>query len=136
MILYSEGATKAQESEAEGIIAVLTAAYPNYPWAVRVYDGGFFIRNLDYPEGWGMNFKYKDVGYSASYMKRQIILMAGEWLERANLIRGYNNEDEIQVIEGLPDKYQPVNKTPLILKELGEPNPDAKLIVPQEGVRL
>ena len=125
MILYSEGATQAQEDEANGILEALTVAFPSYPWAVRVYDGGFFIRNLMYPHNYGMNCHTKKVGYSASAMKREIILMAGEWLERANLRRGRNiNEDEIQHLEGAPEKYQPI-KAPVILKPTdAQPNGD------------
>lgn len=132
MILFSEGATKAQEDEANTILDVLTTAYPTHPWAVRVYDGGFFIRNLMWPAQHGMNCKYKSVGYSASAMKREIILMAGEWLERANLRRGRNiNEDEIEYLEGAPDKYQPKMKAPIILKATEpEPKLDAEIILP------
>ena len=136
MIIYSEGATKAQEDEANGILEVLTVAYPSYPWAVRVYDGGFFIRNLDFPSNHGMNCKFKHIGYSASAMKREIILMAGEWLERANMKRGRANGDEIQRLEGAPEKYQP-KKAPLVLTPTGAvPNPNARLIVPDRHVTL
>lgn len=128
MILFSEGATKAQEDEANGILDALSTAYPGYPWAVRVYDGGFFIRNLLFPKNWGMNCHYKKFGYSASAMKRDIILKAGEWLERANLKRGRNNEDEIERLEGAPEKDQPM-RAPLVLKPTDEkPNPNARLI--------
>ena len=109
LILYQEGATQAQIDEAHGILEVLCFAYPGHPWAVRVYDGGFFIRHLEFPANWGMNCKFKDSGHSWSAMKREIILMAGEWLERAGLRRGRNlNEDEIEHVEGVPAKYQPL----------------------------
>lgn len=114
MILYTEGATKAQESEAEGIIGVLCDAYPGHPWAVRVYDGGFFIRHLEFPGNWGMNCKYKDFGHDAAVFKRTIILMAGEWLERAGLKRGRANEDETKWVEGIPTKYQPMAQKKVI----------------------
>lgn len=106
MILYSEGATKFQECEAESILATLCSVYPGYPWSVRVYEGGFFIRHLGYPAGWGMNCKAPDFAYSSSAMKRQIILMAGEWLERAQLKRGRSNDDEPEHVEGIPEKDQ------------------------------
>lgn len=112
MIVWSEGATKAQEDEANMILDALTTAYPGYPWGVRVYDGGFFIRNLDFPSNYGMNAKYKQFGYSASALKRQVIMMAGEWLERANLKRGRNNEDPIKRLEGIPEKHQPSSAKP------------------------
>ena len=109
MILYQEGATQAQIDEAHGILEVLTFAYPGHPWAVRVYDGGFFIRNLAFQANWGMCCKFKDTGHSWSEMKREIILMAGEWLERAGLKRGrYDADQEIEHLEGVPAKYQPL----------------------------
>lgn len=114
MILWQEGATKAQEDEAHGILEALTAAYPGYPWAVRVYDGGFFIRHLGYPAGWGMNCKHPQFGYSASAMKRQIILMAGEWLERASLKRGRENGDEPQYVHGVPANQQLPSEKPAV----------------------
>lgn len=108
MILYSEGGTKTQEGEAEAILEVLTTAYPNHPWGVRVYDGGFFIQYLDRPFNlpYGMNCKYKSIGYSASAMKKAIIMRAGEWLERAGLARGRGNGDEILWVEGVPEKHR------------------------------
>ena len=117
MILYSEGATKAQEAEAEQILEVLTFAYPNHPWGVRVYDGGFFIRHLDFPSQWGMNCKTKKV-YSVSSLKREVILMAGEWLERAGLKRGVGEDAGAYKVEGVPDKFQPPEFKPS-LSEMG-----------------
>ena len=109
LILYQEGATEAQIDEAHGILEVLTTSYPGHPWAVRVYDGGFFIRNLSFPHNWGMNCKFKDVGHDGAVMKREIILMAGEWLERAGLKRGrYDADQEVEYVEGVPAKYQPL----------------------------
>jgi hypothetical protein len=107
LILYSEGATKAQESEANGILEALTIAYPGHPWAVRVYDGGFFIRHLDFPKNWGMSCKYRKFGYSASALKREVIMKAGEWLERADLARGASTGKQIIHVEGVPTRFQP-----------------------------
>ena len=108
MILYSEGATQAQENEAEAILFVLTDIYPGHPWAVRVYPGGFFIRHLAFPNNWGMNCKYRDFAHDAAVLKREIIMKAGEWLERANMRRGrYDADQEIERVEGVPEKYQP-----------------------------
>lgn len=111
MILYEEGATQAQKDEAHAILDALTVAYPGHPWAVRVYGdstgGGFFIRHLDFPSNFGMNCKKRTAFFSASALKREVILMAGEWLERANLKRGRWNEDSIKRVEGVPERFQP-----------------------------
>jgi hypothetical protein len=115
VILWEEGATQGQKDEAHGILETLCAIYPGYPWGVRVYDGGFFIRHLGYPQGWGMNCKHTTFSHSSSEMKRQIILMAGEWLERAKLKRGQNvYEDEPGYVEGVPERQQlPAEKEPV-----------------------
>ena len=134
MILYSEGATKSQEDEANWILEALNVAYPGYPWVVRVTDGMFMISNLLFDPTWRMVCKHPQFGYSASAMKREVILNAGEWLERANLKRGRNNEDEITHFDGVPDKYQPDFKkdpVPVIVDESGnalrtEPMPQVK----------
>lgn len=108
MILYSEGASRAQEDEANAILDALSIAYPGHPWGVRVYDGGFFIRHLDFPKSWGMNCRHGTRLYSASALKREVILMAGEWLERAHIARSrYDADQEPYRVEGVPEKDQP-----------------------------
>lgn len=110
-MMYSEGATQAQIDQAKSILEALETAYPAHPWAVRVYGdstgGGFFIRHLDFPSNWGMNCRHGSKQYSASAVKREVILMAGEWLERAGLKRGAWDGDSIKHVEGVPEKYQP-----------------------------
>lgn len=107
--LWSEGGTKAQEAEAQAILEALDAAYPGHPWGVRVYDGGFFIRHLDFPSNWGMNCRNPTKLYSASALKRQVIMMAGEWLERARVARGRNvyGEEVNGRVDGIPENFQP-----------------------------
>ena len=107
MILFEEGATTSQHSEAHEILNSLTVAYPGHPWAVRVYDGGFFIRHLDFPANWGMNCKHQTRLYSASAMSREVIRMAGEWLERAGLKRGRWDGESTRWVEGVPKRDQP-----------------------------
>ena len=120
MILYSEGATKFQEDQAEDILGALTVAYPGYPWAVRVYDGGFFIRNLELPSNYGMNCRTNTKMYSSSAIKREVIMMAGEFLERCNLRRGIANGDPLTHIEGVPEKWQPLaSKAKIVLNPVG-----------------
>ena len=107
-VVWKEGATQAQEDEAQAILDVLSTAYPGHPWGVRVYDGGFFIRHLAFPKNWGMNYRGSGHAYSSSALKAQIIRMAGEWLERAGMARGRHDADqEIDYVEGVPEKDQP-----------------------------
>jgi hypothetical protein len=106
VILWKEGETQGQIDEANAIIEALDTAYPGHPWGVRVYPGGFFIRHLDFPANFGMNCK--GTYASASLLKRDVIMMAGEWLERAGLPRKkWDPESEILRVEGVPEKFQP-----------------------------
>lgn len=128
MIIYSHGGTKAQEDEANSILEVLSFAYPGHPWGVRVYDGGFFIRHLhpDLPAGWGMNCKFKNISHDAAVMKREIIFMAGEFLERTGMARGrYDGDQEIVRLEGVPEREQPHQKLP---EDVGLLMPDGSAI--------
>lgn len=105
-IRWKEGETQAQIDEAQSILESLDLAYPGHPWGVRVYPGGFFIRHLDLPYGWGMNCKKKFA--SASEMKKEIIFMAGEFLERAGVPRTrWDDDNSIKRVEGIPEKFQP-----------------------------
>ena len=127
MILYEEGATEAQHAEAHEILNCLTVAYPGHPWAVRVYDGGFFIRHLDFPANWGKNCKHQTRLYSASALSREVIRMAGEWLERAGLRRGRWDGESSKWVEGVPSQYQPPESKPsapfesIVVSETGAP---------------
>lgn len=107
MLIGVEGQTEAQALEATKIVFLLWEAYPGHPWHVRVYDGGFFIRHMDFPKNWGMNVKFKSVCHDVAVMKREIIRNAGEWLERAGLPRKrYEEGQETTYVEGVPNKDQ------------------------------
>jgi hypothetical protein len=107
VILATEFDSKLEEGEAEKVLGILCAAYPGHPWAVMVRGGVIFIRHLQFPGNWGMNLRVKEADFSASFLKRKIIFLAGEFLERAGLARGRENGDEIVSVEGVPFKYQP-----------------------------
>lgn len=114
-IFYKEGATQSQEDEAKWIIEALDAAYPDHPWMVRVYDGGFFIRHMNMPSNWGMNCKGQYA--TASLLKKDVIQKAGEFLERAGLRRGkWDWEEDIKRVDGVPEKWQPEPNTAKLTK--------------------
>jgi hypothetical protein len=108
-MLYTESQTDLGHNKAVEIMELLTAAYPGHPWAVRVDGGVIFIRYLDVrlSGNWGMAMKEKDSNHDAAVLKREVIRMAGEWLERAGLARGRANGDEIVTVEGIPDRFVP-----------------------------
>lgn len=108
-VLYTEGSTEAQASEAEKVMHLLTTVYPGHPWAVRVDKGIIFIRHLAFGGGnWGMNIKTSEHDWSGSNLQKQIVMAAGEWLERAGLKRGRDEGAENYRVEGVPERFQPV----------------------------
>lgn len=105
MYIWAEGDTPALEEEAQKMaFGILAEAYPGYNWWVRAYKGGFFIREMSFPDNWGMNFPRANSIYSASEYKKKVVMLAGEWLERANLIRGKSRGDEEYQVEGVKEK--------------------------------
>ncbi len=103
MLLHFEGKTPAQLDEAKAILLTLWEAYPGHPWSVRVYDGGFFIKHLAFDGSYGMNCHTRNVSHDAAVMKRTIIRNAGEWLERAGMLRGrYDSDQDAGLVEGMP----------------------------------
>lgn len=90
-------------SEAEKVVGILVSAYPNHPWGVRVDKGIIFIKYLGFRGNWGMMLKTREVDHDAAVLKKQVIFLAGEWLERAGLKRVGEGE-EIFTVEGVPEK--------------------------------
>jgi len=109
MILYTEGGTTHEEADAVYVMNVLCTAYPNHPWSVQINQGVLIIKYLGWDNhGWGMIRKMKDFSNDANVFKKSIIMAAGEWLERAGIVRGPGEEAPIVRVEGVPEKHQPV----------------------------
>lgn len=107
MILHCEGDTQALEDDAKGILSLLWNSYPGHPWSVRCSKGIIFIRHLAFPGNWGMNLRVTEVDHDAAVMKKKIIMLAGEWLERAEMIRGrYDAEQNYKLVDGVPVNEQ------------------------------
>ena len=116
IVRYAKGATQAQYDEARAILEALDIAYPGHPWSIEISGddtgGRVFIRHLAFDQGqWGMNIRHtkKDNAfYSSSAFKREVIMKAGEWLERAGLRRGAYDADSpmTQSVEGVAKKKE------------------------------
>ena len=127
MILYEEGKTPAQQDEAHNVLGLLTLAYPDHPWGVRIENGFIYIRYLD--PIWesicrgpvGVVIKAKEL-YSASQMKKDVLMAGGQLLEMMALKRGYSNGDEPQSIDGVPEKFKKKEvEVPTLVDVTGQP---------------
>jgi len=98
------------ELKAKEALSILMEAYPGYSWKVDIKGGVCFIRLLDgrLRGNWGMNLKLKSMDHDSAVFKRKIKYVAGEFLERCNLKRAWNEGAAIGHVDGIPDKYQPI----------------------------
>ena len=121
MITHQEGMTDAQEHEAHKILGLLSTCYPGHPWSVRVMPGLVFIRHLEFGPSWGMNLRLSEVDHDAAVLKRKVVMLAGEWLERAGLARGrFEDGKTIDWVEGVPLRDQPPQSKPSIEEMTGQ----------------
>ena len=93
------------EPLAEQMLADLCKAYPGHAWFVIVRGGIVQIKNMDFNDKWGMALHYSALKADANERKRELVRKAGEFLERANVIRGAKTEEKVLHIEGIPDKH-------------------------------
>jgi hypothetical protein len=107
MMLEFWGSTKMLEDDAKGILSLLWHAYPNHPWSVHCRPGVIFIKDMSFPVNWGMALKVSEIDHDAAVMKKKIIMLAGEWLERANKKRGIGEDQDVNRVEGVPEQFQP-----------------------------
>ena len=120
-IQHIDGMTKAQEDEAKSVLDLLDVAYPGHPWSVRVMPGLIFIRHLEFGPSWGMNLKTSEVDHDAAVLRRKVVYLAGEWLERAELKRSRAEEGVgIDWVEGVPLRDQPPQSKPSIEEMTGQ----------------
>lgn len=109
MIIHAEGGTPAEQADALKVLNILNSVYSWVPWSVQCRGGVFMIKDLSIENhGWGMAVKFKNVNHDAAVLKREIIMKAGEWLERAGRLRHRDDHQDITRVEGIPQHEQPI----------------------------
>ena len=86
------------------ILRTLVDTYPGQHWFVVIRSAVIQIKISNWSGSWGMILHYKDISHDASYRARKVKQAAGEFLERANVIRGRGNGEKVKHIEGVPEK--------------------------------
>ena len=96
---------------AKEMLESLVSAYPNHSWIVRIDGGVVHIKHGGISSTIGMCLHFSKIKGDAAARKKDVIMAAGELLERARLRRGVNNGDPARVLDG-GDKFK--WKAPLI----------------------
>lgn len=104
MIVGIDTEFPADEPMAEQMLADLCQAYPGHAWFIVIRGGVIHVKNLDWNDKWGMALHYSMVKADAAERKRELLMKAGEFMERANVLRGAKGEQTVRHIEGIPDK--------------------------------
>lgn len=92
------------ETMAGEVARVLCEAYPGHPWHVRIGGGVIAIKHMKLSGKWAMIRKYARVTFDAKVLKHEIVMAAGEFLERAGLVRGLATGERPKAVEGIPQK--------------------------------
>ena len=85
---------------------ILSTAYPGYSWFVRIDGGILAISTYDVTGTYGrqtalkMVRHFSDIAHDAKRRKHEVVLAAGEMLERARLKRGQATGERPTVFEG------------------------------------
>lgn len=87
------------------LLHALVCVYPGYDWFILIRGGVVQVKIMSWSEKWGMCLHYSDIVHDANKRKKDIVRAAGEFLERANAIRGKNQGDKLKAIEGVPQKH-------------------------------
>ena len=95
------------KAKAKETLEILMEEYPGYSWKVDVKGGVCFIRLIDLRlrGNWGMNIKLKTIDHDAAVFKRKVKYVAGEFLERAGLVRGIKDGTKITKVDGVPERH-------------------------------
>lgn len=95
---------------AKEIAETLSIAYPGHSWHVRIDGGLLIIKNMNISETAAMVRKFKDIEHDATIRKKAVIMAAGEFLEAANMRRGWYDGETAKTLEGLPkgEKFKPI----------------------------
>lgn len=90
---------------AKEIGSILAEAYPGHPWHIRIGGGVLIIKHMKVSQKMGIARRYQRIGWDAAVRKREVVMAAGEFLERAGLTRGRVIEGEfVKTMEGAKDK--------------------------------
>lgn len=101
-LLAAVGDNPLADAFAKDTAETLNTVYPNHSWWIECKGGVLIIKHLEASGARGligMIRKMDQLSNDAERRKREIIMAAGELLERANMRRGARNDDPVTSFE-------------------------------------
>ncbi len=101
-LIYCYGDCELADAYAKEASEILVAAYPNHSWWVECKQGALIIKHLEasgFRGSIGMVRHTNALDHDAKARKKDIVMKAGEMLERAGLKRGARTEDPVTAFE-------------------------------------
>ena len=98
-IIYCYGENPLADATAKRAAEALTIAYPNHSWWVECKGGVLVIKHFDISDKIGMVRKMAALSHDERVFKKDIIMAAGELLERVGLARGGRTDDPVVKID-------------------------------------
>ena len=101
-LIYCYGDTKMEEAYAKEAAETLVAAYPNHSWWIECKQGALIIKHLEasgFRGSVGMVRHTQALAHDAKARKKDLVMKAGEMLERAGMKRGARNDDPVTFFE-------------------------------------
>ena len=98
-IIYCFGENPNADSTAKSAAEALTRAYPNHSWWVECKGGILLIKHFGISSKLGMLKHLSKMAGSARAFQREVVLAAGELLERAGLARRDYRGESVQHLE-------------------------------------
>lgn len=90
---------------AREVLGYLVFKYPGYQWFVYIAGGVVQIKISNWSDKWGMVMHMSQIAHDAAVRRKSVIRSAGEFLERANMIRGRATGEQVKSIEGVPQRH-------------------------------
>lgn len=99
-LIYCDGDNKLAEGYAKQAAEALVEVYPNHSWWVECKGGALIIKHFGISGLVGMVRHVSALDVSAKTFKKEIVMAAGELLERASLCRGAYTGEAVEHFDG------------------------------------
>ena len=120
-LIYVNGDTKMEESYAKEAAEILNIAYPNHSWWIECRQGTLIIKHMEasgFRGSVAMLRHINSLAHDAAVRKKDIVMKAGEMLERAGMKRGARTDDPVTGFEMDDSRMNKYWHRPIIMPQI------------------